>query len=107
MHDLYCTDPDDMYYKVLADEVRFYKENQEGVSQMCQIMEEIRDKSYNAGWAGGEASGEARGEAKKARELAFKMAARGDSTNEIADMVGYDIKIVTNWLNETETSTGH
>ncbi len=106
MHDLYCTDPDEMYYEVLADEVRFYKENQEGVSQMCQIMEEIRDKSYNAGWAGGEASGEARGEAKKARELAFKMAARGDSTNEIADMVGYDIKIVTNWLNETETSTG-
>ena len=70
---------------------------------MCQIMEEIRDKSYNAGWAGGEA----RGEAKKARELAFKMAARGDSTNEIADMVGYDIKIVTNWLNEAETSTEH
>ncbi len=94
MHDFYCTNPDDMYFKVLADEVRFYKEKQKGVSQMCQIMEEIRDKSYSAG------------EAKKARETALRMAARGDTTKEIADMVGYDTKIVTSWLKEAETPDG-
>ena len=53
-------------------------------------MEEIRDKSFNAG------------EAKKARETAQKMAARGDSAEEIADMVGYDTKIVTAWLQEAK-----
>ena len=33
------------------------------------------------------------------------MAARGDSAEEIADMVGYDTKIVTAWLQEAKVHT--
>lgn len=29
MHDFFCTDPDDMNYKELADKVRYFKEDEE------------------------------------------------------------------------------
>ena len=40
VHDFFCTDPKDMYYKELAERVRYYKETEEGVTAMCKSMEE-------------------------------------------------------------------
>ncbi|MBO6214891.1 MAG: hypothetical protein J6N76_05070 [Lachnospiraceae bacterium] len=40
MHDFFCTDPDDMNYKELADKVRYFKEDEKGVATMCKVMEE-------------------------------------------------------------------
>lgn len=45
MHDFGCSDPDDMYFEQLADRARYYKENPEGVSQMCKVMEEMRNEA--------------------------------------------------------------
>lgn len=45
MHDFFCTDADDMYYKELADKVRYFKENEEGVESMCQVMENMRNET--------------------------------------------------------------
>ena len=45
MHDFFCTNPDDMYYKVLAERVRYFKENDEGVNTMCRVLEEMRFKA--------------------------------------------------------------
>ena len=42
MHDFFCSDPNDMYSEVLAERVRFFKEDEKGVAAMCKIMEEIR-----------------------------------------------------------------
>ena len=42
MHDFSCTDPADMYYIILADRVRFFKESKEGVAIMCKAMEDMR-----------------------------------------------------------------
>ena len=42
MHDFFCSDPNDMYSNVLAERVRFFKEDEKGVATMCKIMEEIR-----------------------------------------------------------------
>jgi len=42
MHDFFCTNPDDMYYEVLAETVRYFKESEEGVQIMCRAMEEMR-----------------------------------------------------------------
>ena len=42
MHDFSCTDPKDMYYKILADRVRYFKEDEEGVLTMCREMENMR-----------------------------------------------------------------
>lgn len=45
MHDFFCTDPDDMHYKQLADKVRYFKENEEGVKRMCATLEKMRDET--------------------------------------------------------------
>ena len=42
MHDFFCTDPDDMNYKKLADKVRYFKEDEKGVAAMCKVMEDMR-----------------------------------------------------------------
>ena len=44
MHDFSCKNPDDMYFKILADKTRYYKEDAKGVAAMCKIMEELIDK---------------------------------------------------------------
>ena len=45
MHDFFCTDPDDMNYKSLADKVRYYKEDEKGVATMCKVMEDMRNEA--------------------------------------------------------------
>ena len=45
MHDFFCTDPDDMHYKELADKVRYFKEDEKGVAAMCKVMEDMRNDS--------------------------------------------------------------
>ena len=45
MHDFSCTDPANMYYDVLAERVRFFKESKEGVAIMCRAMEDMRNQT--------------------------------------------------------------
>ena len=45
MHDFSCTDPNQMNYPVLARRVRYFKEDTKGVTNMCRIMEEVREES--------------------------------------------------------------
>ena len=57
MHDFFCSDPTAMYSDVLAERVRFFKEDEKGVAAMCKVMEEL----YNEGVAEGTMQGEVRG----------------------------------------------
>ena len=41
MSDFFCTDASDMNYKVLADRVRYFKEDEKGVASMSRVFEEI------------------------------------------------------------------
>lgn len=41
MHDFHCKKADDMKSKILADRVRYLKEDEKGVTHMCRIMEEF------------------------------------------------------------------
>ena len=68
MHDFFCSDPNDMYSDVLAERVRFFKEDKKGVAAMCKVMEEI----YNDGIAIGEVRGEVRGEIRGAETERIK-----------------------------------
>ena len=68
MHDFFCSDPNDMYSEVLAERVRFFKEDEKGVAAMCKVMEEI----YNDGIAIGEVRGEVRGEIRGAETERIK-----------------------------------
>ena len=45
MHDFSCTDPDDITYEVLAERVRYFKEDEEGVAAMCKAMEDMRTEA--------------------------------------------------------------
>lgn len=42
MHDMWCVEAEDMHYGILAERVRYFKENVEGVENMCRAMEEMR-----------------------------------------------------------------
>ena len=42
MHDYSCIKPQDMYYKILADRVRYFKEDKKGILTMCREMENMR-----------------------------------------------------------------
>ena len=48
MHDFFCTKADDMNYKVLAEKVRYFKENEEGVRHMCKVLEDMREETAKA-----------------------------------------------------------
>lgn len=45
MHDFFCTNPEDMYFKQLADKVRYFKEDEKGVAVMCKVMEDMRNET--------------------------------------------------------------
>lgn len=45
MHDFSCTDAKDMHYKILADRVRYFKEDAKGVEAMCKAMEDMRKEA--------------------------------------------------------------
>lgn len=49
MHDFSCTNATDMYYGILADRVRFFKENKEGIEIMCRAMEDMRNQTLKEG----------------------------------------------------------
>lgn len=75
MHDFFCTSADDMYNKVLADRMRYFKEDKGGVQTVCEIMEELVKE--------GEARGvEKEKEARVARAISLKKL----SLPEIAEM---------------------
>ncbi len=49
VHDLFCTEPDDMYYQELANRVRYFKKDSKGVNAMCEIWEEVRREGLEQG----------------------------------------------------------
>lgn len=73
MHDFSCTNPSDMYYGVLADRVRFFKESKEGIAVMCKVMEDMRNQTLKEGM----------------KEVALRMLAAGKyALEEIANISG-------------------
>lgn len=45
MYDFYCTDAGKMNYKILADRVRYFKEDEKGVAAMSRVLEEMRKET--------------------------------------------------------------
>lgn len=48
MQDFTCTNPDDMNYPILAQRVRYFKEDTKGVATMCRAFEEVREEGMRA-----------------------------------------------------------
>ncbi len=45
VHDFKCTSANEMYYDVLANRVRHFKEAEGGITQMCKLMEDMRNET--------------------------------------------------------------
>ena len=65
MHDFCCTSAEDMHYSVLAERVRYFKENTKGAAAMCREVEKLvmeeKKQSLMEGRAEGRAEGQAEG----------------------------------------------
>ncbi|WP_071427685.1 PD-(D/E)XK nuclease family transposase [Merdimmobilis hominis] len=72
MHDFFCKRPEEMNNAVLAENVRYYKDDQEGVDYMCRISEEIWNDGKAEGRAEGKAEGEISGIARAVKRLMEK-----------------------------------
>lgn len=88
MHDFSCTDPSDMYYDILAERARFFKESKEGIAVMCKTMEDMRNQTLKEGMT----------------EVALRMLADGAlSLEKIAEYSGLSIEEVKK-LNENKSA---
>lgn len=87
MHDFFCTDPDDMNYKVLADKVRYFKEDEKGVATMCKVMEDMREDAAK------------RAKKEQQADSVKRWFAQGRTVAEIADGEGMSISDVNLILN--------
>ena len=47
--DFHCTSASDMNYKELAERVHYLKETEEGREEMCKVMQDLMDDSYDEG----------------------------------------------------------
>ena len=91
MHDFNCKDAKDMVNPLLAEEVRYLKETEGGQSQMCRLLEEMRNEAAEKA----KAEGRAEGNHEKAVNTALKMLLRGrDSIEEIAEITGLSLEEV-------------
>ena len=79
MHDFSCTRSDEIHYTELADRVRYFKEDDEGVRNMCRSIEEMLAENT----------------AEVKRELAMRMISLGkNSFEDIANCTNLDIETV-------------
>ena len=80
MHDLHCTNPHDMHEGPLKERALFLKETKEGVRQMSDRIEKIRDEGVRIG--------EEKGRNHEKKTVAMKMIANGEPVNRIQDYTG-------------------
>ena len=87
MQDFTCTNPNDMNYPVLAQRVRYFKEDTKGVATMCRAFEEVRED--------GKLEGRIEGARENAIEATKRLLTAGKlSYQEIADAMGLTVEEV-------------
>ena len=73
LHDLRCVNPNEMISSVLAQRMRYFKEERKGVTDMCQIMEEVKHEGIEQGRAEGRMEGRMEGRAEGREEERARM----------------------------------
>ena len=92
MHNFNCTDAGDMNFELLAERTRYLKENPEGVSEMCKVIEEMRKEEREEGIKEG------------MRKAALRMLADGTlALEKIAEYVGLSLDEVKQLQTEQGT----
>ena len=92
MHDFSCTDAKDMYNKVLADRVRYFKEDERGEEIMCREMEIMRNQAHEEGIEKGRIM-------QLIKQVCVKMQ-KFSSAEEVAnDLVEQDVPLIQKIMN--------
>ena len=92
MHDFSYTDAKDMYNKVLADRVRYFKEDERGVEIMCREMEIMRNQAHEEGIEKGRIM-------QLIKQVCVKMQ-KFSSAEEVAnDLVEQDVPLIQKIMN--------
>ena len=91
IHDFFCEDPGNMNYTVLADRVRYFKEDTKGVRTMCKVIEEMRKEVWNEAW--NKASSEAE---RKTKASVRRMYLKGFPADQIAYIIDLPVDEVKN-----------
>lgn len=92
MHDFSCTDAKDKYNKVLADRVRYFKEDERGVEIMCREMEIMRNQAHEEGIEKGRIM-------QLIKQVCVKMQ-KFSSAEEVAnDLVEQDVPLIQKIMN--------
>ena len=79
MHDFFCTDPEDMHYKELAERANYFKNSEEGVASMCKAMEDMRNEAA----------------LRNSKEIALRMIKDGTlSLEKIAEFSGLALEVI-------------
>lgn len=87
MQDFRCKNPDDMYYKLLAEQTRYYKESEEGERDMCRVMEELIENDRR----------------EYAREVAIDLLRKGKLTKEdVMESFGFSLEEANELEREVE-----
>ena len=78
IHDFNCTDPDKIYFSVLADRVRYFKETPEGQAEIFKMFEDARKEAADA----------------RAIKIATSLLNTTFSVEEIAEICGLSVEEV-------------
>lgn len=91
MHDFNCTQASDMHFELIADRTRYLKENPKEVSEMCRILEEMRNESLQEGIKEGMQKGIQKG----MKEATCRMLNAGKyALEEVANISGLSLEEV-------------
>ena len=92
MYDFYCTDAGKMNYEILADRVRYFKEDERGVEIMCREMEIMRNQAHEEGIEKGRIM-------QLIKQVCVKMQ-KFSSAEEVAnDLVEQDVPLIQKIMN--------
>lgn len=109
MHDFSCTEPERMTITPLAERTRYFKENPKGVSDVCRVMEEMRNEAIaygrevgrNEGRAEGRVEGHAEGREEGKAELGMAivktMLEEGMPIEYIAKLSHFPLETIKAW----------
>ena len=89
MHDFRCQSADEMYYPLLRERVRYYKETDKGVTIMSDLFEEIRTRDREEGKAEGMAEGKAEGKAEGEGNIVLNMLKGHEALDKIKTFSGW------------------
>ena len=77
VHDFRCSNADEMFTQLLAERTKYFKETNEGVSEMCKAIEELQETARVEGRAEGRAEGKKEGKKEGIIEILITLVKKG------------------------------